>query len=87
MKQKDIRVVVKNKEWQLLRGKLAGTWTKTPHKNLTQLRVYLGNPWNASPDKLRRVHNILGSLRGSKNKEITSMRNYIRRVRDSRGLR
>ena len=76
---KNIKEVVKNKEWQALRKSMVGTWNKTPSKNLNRLNKYLGR--RPSEDKLRRVHNYLAALRGVKNPNIKKMREEVKRMR------
>jgi hypothetical protein len=75
----NIKKVVKNKEWQELRASMAGTWTTTPYKNLRRLKTYVRDTTNEN--KLRRVHNYLGALRGVKNPDIIKMRKEIKRKR------
>jgi hypothetical protein len=78
---KNIKIVVRNEEWQRLRRSMAGTWhsqTNANH-NLQKLKSYLGDTTNE--DKLRRVHNYLGALRGSKLSGIKIMREQVKRKR------
>lgn len=53
----DIRDVVRDAEWQALRGSFVGTWKRTPNENVLKLRAYLGDM--KDPMKLRRVLNYL----------------------------
>lgn len=52
----DIRSVVRDSQWQILRRSFLGTWKKTPEKNVTMLRNYY-DPEN--PYKTRIVLNYL----------------------------
>lgn len=52
-----IKKVVDNPEWQSLRKSMVGTWKKTPRKNISRLKEYLGD-WH-DPLRCRRVHNYL----------------------------
>lgn len=76
---KNIKQVVKNKEWQELRESMVGTWTTTPSKNIAKLNMYLSV--RPSEDKLRRVHNYLAALRGIHNPNIIKMRKEMKRLR------
>jgi hypothetical protein len=78
---KNIKSVVKNKEWQTLRKSMSGTWHSqaNANKNLNKLKTYLGNTTNE--DKLRRVHNYLAALRGSKLSGIKQMREQVKQKR------
>ena len=84
---KNIKQVVKNKEWQALRESMEHTWNSEPSakRNLLKLKRYLGNTTNA--DKLRRVHNYLGALRGVHYPGIALYRNQIRKRRTELGQR
>jgi hypothetical protein len=76
---KNIKQVVKNKEWQRLRKTMIGTWKKSPTQNLLKLKEYLKH--TKSKDKLRRVHNYLAALRGLHNPDIRRMRKQIKKRR------
>jgi len=78
---KNIKQVVKNQEWQALRKSMSHTWTSQPNanKNLSKLKRYLGDTSNEN--KLRRVHNYLGALRGVHYSGIAEMRGQVRRRR------
>jgi hypothetical protein len=77
---KSIKQVVKNKEWQVLRKSMVGTWKHSPNQNLLKLNRYLGI--RPSEDKLRRVHNYLAALRGIHNHNIIKMRREMKRLRE-----
>jgi hypothetical protein len=53
----DIRQIVNDPEWQILRQSFVGTWMLTPSQNVRKLRNYLGDFSDSL--KLRRVHNYL----------------------------
>lgn len=78
---KNIKQVVKNQEWQALRKSMMHTWNSEPvaKRNLSKLKKYLGDTKNE--DKLRRVHNYLGALRGIHYPGIATMRGQLRRKR------
>jgi len=81
MKMKNIKEVVKNKEWQALRKTMEHTWNleSAAKRNLLKLNRYLGR--NPSEDKLRRVHNYLAALRGVHYPGIKKMRDEMKRLR------
>lgn len=78
---KDIKKIVRNKEWQALRRTMEHTWNSEPSakRNLNKLNRYLGK--NPREDKLRRVHNYLGALRGVHYPGIASMRYKVKILR------
>lgn len=77
---KNIKQVVRNKEWQELRESMVGTWKHTSSQNIKKLNKYLGR--KPSEDKLRRVHNYLAALRGVHNSNIKKMRDEVKRSRE-----
>jgi hypothetical protein len=78
---KNIKQVVKNKEWQTLRRAMEHTWNSEPSakRNLSKLKKYLNNTKNEN--KLRRVHNYLGALRGVHYPGIAKMRREVKKLR------
>jgi hypothetical protein len=77
----NIKKVVRNEEWQRIRKSMQHTWNSEPvaKRNLIKLKKYLGKTKNEN--KLRRVHNYLGALRGVHYPGIASMRNEIKKKR------
>jgi len=81
LEKKSVKEIVKRKDWQSLREKLKGTWTKTPTSNVSKLRKWLGPIRNTSDDKLRIVMNYLtgtGFRTGKiKHESISKLREQI----------
>jgi hypothetical protein len=53
----NIKEIVNDPEWQVLRQSFLGTWKKQPEANIARLRSYLGIM--DCPLRFRRVHNYL----------------------------
>jgi len=79
----NIKRVVKNQEWQTLRKSLQHSWISKSNteKNIKVLKRYLGDTKNEN--KLRRVHNYLGALRGVHYPGIAEFRSQVRRKRQT----
>ena len=82
----NIKQVVDDPEWQILRKSFVGTWMLTPSENVRKLRRYLSN--FSDPLKLRRVHNYLtgsgfrsGKIHGE---EIIKLLKEVRNANEGR---
>lgn len=56
---RDIRDIVKRKDWQDLRESFIGTWTTKSDENVLKLRKFIGPIQSAELDKLIIVYNYL----------------------------
>ena len=81
---KDVKEIVKDKEWQKLRKSLLGQWKEKPDWCVQQLRKYLGSIDSTSGDKLRIVLNYLtgtgfrvGTISSRENPSISKLRAEI----------
>ena len=81
----DIKEVVDDPKWQMVRRDLKGIWSMDPNQGLRVLDRYLGN-WSDSR-KLRQVHNYLGALRGIDYRPIKEMREKVKARREELLLR
>lgn len=84
MTKQDIRDVVNDAAWQVLRAGLVGTWKQDPAYNVLILRAYLGDM--SDPLKLRRVHNYLtGSVFRTRTVVHHTIDQLLSEVRKARG--
>ena len=82
---KDVKEIVKDKEWQKLRKSLlGGRWKEKPDWCVQQLRKYLGSITSTDEKKLRIVMNYLtgtafrvGTISSRENPSISKLRGEI----------
>ena len=90
----EMRNLVKNPDWQLIRKRLVGTWIKQPEWACDQLKQYLGSYSSATDEQLRIVMNYLtgtgfrtGKIKHSCIQTLRSQISMERKKRKAMGIK